>query len=46
MGTENATTPPVFVRERPKTGGVKHTEMGLRIFAFKAKMPFPLWEDT
>ena len=46
MGTYHFTNPPVFVRERPKTGGFKHTEMGLRIFASKAKMPFPLWEDT
>jgi hypothetical protein len=28
MGTVSITNPPVFVRERPKTGGFKHTERG------------------
>jgi hypothetical protein len=43
MGTVSITNPPVFVRERPKTGGFKYTEMGLRFRASKARKPYPLW---
>ena len=42
----NLTNPPVFVRERPKTGGFHHISLGTRFRASKARKPYPLWEDA